>query len=163
MWKSVLYVPNTAALGLLYYSTFVYFCVKRFVPLIKSNSLFTIPPGNLSPGFMSPRRLNCQWAKIVIVVCYHVYTKSYWHWNLNVRVNLARHSAVCTEKWFWVGLAAWYQVPDSHCMPVKPGRQIHISGLTQDPPFRHSRVHKAVTNQNMSHLITQHVWNSGFT
>jgi hypothetical protein len=63
-WKSVLYIPNTAALGSLYYSTLTYSCVKRFVPLIRSNSLLTrFLLGIFSPGFVNARRLNHQQAK----------------------------------------------------------------------------------------------------
>jgi hypothetical protein len=62
--KSVLFIPNTTAIGLLHFFTFIYFCVKRFVPLIRSTSLFTrFLLGISSPGFMSPRRLNCRPAR----------------------------------------------------------------------------------------------------
>jgi hypothetical protein len=58
-WKSVLYILNTAALGLVYYSTLIYSCVKSFVPLIRSNSLYTrFLLGIFSHGFKNPRRLN---------------------------------------------------------------------------------------------------------
>jgi hypothetical protein len=36
MTKSVLSIPNTAVIGLLYFSTLIYSFVKRFVPLIRS-------------------------------------------------------------------------------------------------------------------------------
>jgi hypothetical protein len=57
--KSVLFIPNTTVIGLLHFFTFV-----RFVPLIRSTSLFTrFLLGISSHGFMSPRRLNCRPAR----------------------------------------------------------------------------------------------------
>jgi hypothetical protein len=43
-WKSVLFIPNTVVISLLYFYTFIYSCAKRFVSLIRFKSIFTRSP-----------------------------------------------------------------------------------------------------------------------
>jgi hypothetical protein len=56
MWKSVLFIPNAAALGLLYFSTLMYSCAKRFVPLIRPIHQF--PLGDFLPWVYEPQKIK---------------------------------------------------------------------------------------------------------
>jgi hypothetical protein len=71
-WKSVLFYPNTAAIGLLYFSTLIYSCVKRLVPLIRSNNLFTrwTPGTHCTRGAVGPRAsLDTEVREKILCLC----------------------------------------------------------------------------------------------